>query len=402
MKKQRRPTFLRRHEVTLPGLVFVGITLFVMIAAINSQTNLLFFMFGILIGGLIVSVVVSGEMQRKLRVRRMVNDHVVVGELLEVHYQITNPRKHLASFAVSVTEAEMVSGVGDKLTNPLSIQPQGYALHIAPRQTVTVMTRLGAARRGILRLNEVRLTCSFPFGFLRHVRHLKMPLEIVVYPRIGVLNRKLAMRYREAITPGSMTSNVRGGNDDFYGLREYRAGDNIRAIHWRRTARTGQLMIREMTSNAPPQMVVVLDLRHWKELAEDKRVAEVERAIELAASLVCYGFAENFAVGLSVAGVEGAEAPVPQMGREVRQRLLHRLATLEVEDIGGGASPLQGAKLGRRAEYVIIGLRGLDETEGLVPVGTTRTALVMDDAESETWLHFLAGDDARRLLREAQ
>ena len=78
---------------------------------------------------------------------------------------------------------------------------------------------------------------------------------MIVYPRIGMLNRHLALEYRVAVESGAMTSNRRGGNDEFYGVREYRAGDNIRSIHWRSTARRGNFMIKEMAANAPPQLI---------------------------------------------------------------------------------------------------------------------------------------------------
>src|SRR5262249_52445077 len=137
--------------------------------------------------------------------------------------------------------------------------------------------RLMALRRGLVDLSEIELATTFPLGFVRCAMRLHVPQEMIVYPRIGMLNRYLALQYRESIETGTMTSNRRGGHDEFYGVREYRPGDNVRAIHWRSTARTGELMMRETAANAPPQMIVVLNIRTAREQPDDEAV---ERAIE--------------------------------------------------------------------------------------------------------------------------
>ena len=88
-------------------------------------------------------------------------------------------------------------------------------------------------RRGRAALNAVEIATAFPFGIVRYVRRISVPQEMIVYPRVGVLNRHLALEYRESVESCAMTSNRRGGSDEFYGVREYRAGDNLRAVHWR-------------------------------------------------------------------------------------------------------------------------------------------------------------------------
>src|SRR5690349_9346465 len=80
----------RPHEVTLAGFVFFGITLFVMIAAVNSQTNLLFLAFGLMLGGLIVSGLLSWISLRNVEIKRLMSDHVVAGEPAEIQYLLTN------------------------------------------------------------------------------------------------------------------------------------------------------------------------------------------------------------------------------------------------------------------------------------------------------------------------
>jgi uncharacterized protein (DUF58 family) len=385
----------RRHEVTLAGFVFFGITLFVMVAAINSQTNILFLAFGLMLGGLIVSGLLSWISLRNVDIKRIMANHVVAGEPAEIEYVLINKKRRWPCFAVRITEV--------KASSALAQVPDGYCLHIPAQRSASITTRLLATRRGAITLSDIRLTCSFPFGFLNHAIHLQMPEQLIVYPRIGILNRHLALRYREAIESGTMTSNVRGGNDEFYGLREYRSGDNIRSIHWRSSARTNQLMIREMAANAPPQVIVVLNLRGANDIIEMRdRTVLVEHAIELAASLLCYGFLENFAVALAVAGVDTNTPPLPQMGREARANVLRRLAELDPDKIDPRAGLAIPNRLVGRAEWIVVTLRQADEFHDLLPSSpaTSHTLLALDAPGSESWLHLLTGQDTLRILRE--
>jgi uncharacterized protein (DUF58 family) len=267
----------------------------------------------------------------------------------------------------------------------------------------------------MLKLSELRISSSFPFGFIRRTIAVRSPHDLIIYPRIGMLNRHLALQYRESIESGTMTANMQGGIDEFYGLREYRPGDNIRAIHWRSTARMRQLTIREMAANAPPQMIVVLNLRQATSYDFEEGGAS-ERAIELAASLICYGFFENFAVGLAIAGVDHLTPPSPQMGREARAQMLRRLATLSSSDIRPEIGIAYPNRLAGRAEWIVVTLNASDPCRDLLgpatraeigkPLSTTgmlrtshQTILALDAPDSPHWLRFLTPHDTLRLLR---
>jgi uncharacterized protein (DUF58 family) len=384
----------RNHRVTYSGMIFVAITGFVCIAAMNSGTNLLYLALGLMVGGLVVSALIARLSLSGVEARRIMSDHVVARESADIHYQITNKKRYWPCFAVRVTEAV------PKERRGLLEAPTGYALHVPAQKSVTVPTRLLAVRRGLIHLSDIQLTCSFPFGFVEHAVIIPHPQNLIVYPRIGTLNRHLALRCLDATESGTMTSGVRRGNDEFYGVREYRSGDNMRSIHWRSSARMGELMIREMANNAPPQMIVVLNVRRWRTMAngEDR----VERAVEVAASVLCYAFLENFAAALAIAGAEGDVPPKPQMGRESRSMLLHRLATLNLDDVQeeGKGVPMPN-RLRARAEWVIITLKSTDRIDDLHPPGAAPLVLALDAPDHEEWVQFVSGDETLRILRES-
>ncbi len=407
------PAAARRRlpfRLTRTGLSFLLMTLFIFLAMYNSGTNLLYFVFGLMVAALVVSFFFSVLCLRKLSIRRDFGDHMVAGEPADMDYHVTNQKRFWPCLSLRIQE------FNDGFTHP----PDAFMLHIAQKKTALFSARLVLRRRGVLRLSRVRFSTAFPFGFLSYALELDFPQELIVYPRIGMLNRHLALQYRESIESGTMTSNVRGGIDEFYGLREYRPGDNIRAIHWRSTARTNQLMIRELAANSPPQMIVVLNLRAAVDPGQKRDsvalAAEAERAIEIAASLICYGFFENFAVGLAIAGIDTEVPPSPQMGRDARSTLLKRLAILDVASIRPDAGIAYPNRLAGRAQWIIVTLHASDPYRDLLspnaPGGAApgtsagalrsgnHTLLAMDDPDSTNWVHFLTAQDTLRLLRD--
>jgi uncharacterized protein (DUF58 family) len=118
-----------------------------------------------------------------------------------------------------------------------------------------------------------------------------------------------------------------GGQDEFYGLREYRLGDNARWIHWRRSAGRLEPVIREMARPRPMTLWVVLDT-----LLPDGSPATAamrERAIRLAATLIEDALSAGYRTGAALA--YGAQVVVvkPTDRRAQRQRLLDALADID-------------------------------------------------------------------------
>ena len=370
-------TLFRKYlEFPLAGLIFAATTGFVLLAAVNSGTNLLFVCFGVMLGCLLLSILVPGLMLRRLEITRRVVDHAAAGERIDVHYEIHNARRFWPSFALAIRE----TAAGDRLLQA----PEGYCLHLPAGQTQTVMAHMIARRRGVLQLSELQSSCAFPFGFLNRLRYRLAPQKVIIYPRMGTLSRQVLLRARESATLGTISSPLRGGQDEFYGLREYRDGDPVRAIHWKRSARTGDLVIRELTSNVTPQLIAVLDLRGASQVADG--VARAEQGIELAAAVIAHALMENFAVGLLVAGMDRIGLGEPRMGRDQQQRLLGVLGTLELSDIKAEplALPRKLRKLG--AQWVVISLTEHARSE--LPNGASVTLLPLDDPQSSQWLTF--------------
>jgi len=401
----------RALQITLAGFFFLFLNAFVLLAAINSGVNLLYFLFGLFVGAWVVSVLFASVNLRKLSVEREILSHPVAGEPAEVRYRFRNAKPRWPAIGIFFRE-----------TSPALLRPPtGYFSHLpshkaAPENAILLALPITPSHRGILRLESLHLSTTFPFGFLRRNILLPAPHEITVYPRIGLLARRLALPYRQNIESGTLLSRNRGGNEEFFGIREYRPGDNIRAIHWRSTARTGDIMIRETASTAPPQILVVLNLRSWPTTGRPA----AERAIELAASVLCWAFYENYAVGLAIAGRPSEPADPPRMGWEARTHLLTRLAQIDLGQIFPAGIHFS-ARLGGRAQWIVITLQSSDTTSDLVPppaslarlhdqqdaatatptrASAAQTILALDTPGSADWVRFLDPKETARLLRD--
>jgi uncharacterized protein (DUF58 family) len=311
---RRRPSL----DFSLTGLVYCSMMMFMGLAAINSQANLLFGVFGLMIGILVVSFIISRVVLRGLRVRRILPDNGVVGKAMIVNYEFVNNKHYWPSLSVSLAELDGVEG--------FVRQPQAYLLHAAARMRATVPVEVVPKRRGLHHLRRYQLATSFPFGFIKRAVEREDPDQFMVFPATGAVSPKLLQLCRSAERSGAMMRPRRGGMDEFYGVKEFRSGENPRWIYWRRSARTGTLVAKEMTQVAPPRLLLLVDT--FVEQATDEELTEVERVIAMAASLLSEGLESGLMIGIYAWGGTDWVGLHPNRGKRQRRDALAALARL--------------------------------------------------------------------------
>jgi uncharacterized protein (DUF58 family) len=304
-------------ELTMGGLVYCAMWLFMGLAAINTQANLLFGVFGLMAGILLLSWYVGRLTLRGLNIRRIMPAHGVVGVNAPYEYQITNNKRFAPSLSVGLTELDGVDG--------LDRPPRSYMLHAAAGMTASAPAELVPRRRGLYQFDRYQLSTSFPFGFIRRSRIHRHTDAFLIFPAIGTVEPKLLALCRAADESGESLRPTPGGNDEFYGIRHYRPGDNPRRIYWRRSARTGVLLTKEMTRVAPPRLLIAMDTLLEKRTPEAH--ARLEHAIAMAASLASATLETGLAVGIC-AWSNGPVMISPTRGKQQRDDLLTLLARL--------------------------------------------------------------------------
>ncbi len=337
------------------GVVYVVVAALILGTGLYTQNNLLFWAFGLMVGGMIASIGVSWLSMRGLKVERLLPDHAVVGQPLVVRYLITNPKILMPVFSLVVMENWGRGMRGYRKVGPVAERPQrlggapiGWVLHLGPKQNVQAESVCWPLRRGLLKFDRVVLSTTFPFGFIRQIVEVHQPGQMLVYPRLYRLSKSLWFRLAAADPGGHLHIDQGGGTEEFFGLRRYRPGDSMRSVDWKHSAKTGELISREMTIPCPPRVMMAVDLTqfplgdqpmsagdvladdHSKHHADD--LSDVhERAISLAASVICGAHAQGYQTGMAVIG---ARAPLFRIHHSLphRNNMLEALALIELND----------------------------------------------------------------------
>jgi uncharacterized protein (DUF58 family) len=138
-----------------------------------------------------------------------------------------------------------------------------------------------------------------------------------------------------------------GRRGEFFGLREYREGDDSRGIHWRSSARGGRLLVRELEEDAQRRVILQVD-NAVADAADPTQIDALEDAVSHAASLAVAYLRAGYAVKLCA---RGASVPLAA-GAAQEQRLLRALALLSPAAPG---TAMEGGLHDPHIEHVRIG-----------------------------------------------
>jgi uncharacterized protein (DUF58 family) len=190
-----------------------------------------------------------------------------------------------------------------------------------------------------------------------------------------------------AETSGAMIRPRRGGSDEFYGVKEYRAGENPRRIYWRRSARTGTLLTKEMMQVSPPRILMLVD-NYISERSLDAH-ARIERAIAMAASVAQHALEQGLAVGLVAWSGHGWTHLMPNNGKRHCRDILTALALLPINTSHPQRDLIDAAQSQRKAGTTLLLLTPEPVRVGLgEAVRGGVTALSAADPESAALFRF--------------
>ena len=263
-------------RIAREGWVFGIVTLGVGVAAINTGNNLLYLVLGFLLSLILVSGVLSELALRGLVVSRRLPRRCFAGQPCMVELTIRNGKVRLPSFSLEADD--LAADPSDR---------RCYFLKIAPSSEQTASYRRTPLRRGRLRFHAVRVATRYPFGLIEKYRVFAVDDQLVVYPALAHVSE------RDFTLPdvgAESRAGIAGPGFDPLGLREYRPGDPAKAIHWRRSARHGRLIIREREAQARAKVRLGVDNRD--DLPDD----ELERRISETAALAALALKRGAAV----------------------------------------------------------------------------------------------------------
>ena len=128
-----------------------------------------------------------------------------------------------------------------RLTGVIGAEKLGAATGLVPRSGWRHQVELQGMRRGPVGAHAWLVESSDPVGMFRSRRTSPDAEVALVLPRFATLSRRPQTRELEA----SVAAPRAGSGTELFGVREYRPGDSLRRIHWRSSARHGELVVRE-------------------------------------------------------------------------------------------------------------------------------------------------------------
>ena len=342
----------RRYHLHTPGVTYALTTCVLIFGAINGQNNLLFLIFGLAVGGLLVSGVISGAALMGLRVRREIDVRGEVGGEVELRYIVTNTNRFLPAFAVVIEEqsgsrqsvrsrigvlwnrlrqrapAKVQSAEKDgAVWQSMISQPRAVATFVPAGSTVTVRCRVKCLRRGIGELSSFLAATTFPFGLTRKSVSFSQRSVFLVRPKPTAVDaHALGGALGEA--DRSRSNVARRDGDEFHALREYVPGDPIRSVAWRASARSEGLRVRSATPRTERAVELCVEL-------DGLSAREGEEVRSLAAGVLDLAARSKWRIGL----VDADGAAITPMGstREAVGMALDALAMERLPDAQTGA-----------------------------------------------------------------
>lgn len=274
------PAWKRRLSFTRLGRWYTGLTIGIGLAAINTGNNLLFLVLGLLLASMIVSGILSEQSLRGVRVERRLPSTATAGQPALIGLVARNGKRRAPSFSLELRERG-----GD-------VAGRGFLVLLPAKQSGEVAYRFVPARRGLHRFEQLEVATRAPFGLFEKSRPLDAAAELVVFPRQVAPPPSIP---RALSREGERPEDRIGLGLEVHSLRDHRAGEDARTIHWRSSARAGRLIAVDREHERRRRVCVVLDQRA---LGGEP----LERAIEHAAGLVARELEGGAEVSLAVAG----------------------------------------------------------------------------------------------------
>lgn len=308
-------------ETTREGRRFILAACLIGLAAVNTGNNLIYLILSLMASFVLLSFAVPRFTLPGLSARMVIRHPVFAGDPASACLMLENASGRVPAYSVHMT-------LNDRR---ISAAP-AYCAVVPPGGHYEACREITFRRRGRYDTVACELSSSFPFVLFRRRRKVDCLAGVTVYPELGDVS---GIDLSSGKVGGS--ARLAGLGDELHSLREYRAGDDVRNIHWKASAKSDALIVREFAGHDAARITLVLDnLREAGEgagrsgspAAEDSEEV-FEKAVSLAASLARHFLDEGYMVRLV-----SCRSAIPfGAGREHFLAILDSLAVIGIEDI---------------------------------------------------------------------
>ena len=307
------PSLLTRRSVpegiriTKVGLWYIVLTILVAVPAANTGNNALYLVEAFLLALLVVSGVASRQNLRRLDLGFEPPAEIYAKQPFSIRYTIHNRGRFMSRRLL------VVAGVGEG--KPTLIP------HIPIQGTDRGLMEVQVEHRGIHQVPYLHFSSIFPLGLFRKGLRYRIDRQLLVYPEVDTTR---SVSVEQLGGEGELPSTDAGAGYDLLSLRLFREGDDRRGIHWKQTARTGNLIFMERAADTGRRLSIQLD-NAVGDLADPEDILRFERLVSRAATATHHCLKSDYEVELIT---RSGLVPFGRGGFH-RRRILEHLALLE-------------------------------------------------------------------------
>ncbi|HEV8541977.1 MAG TPA: DUF58 domain-containing protein [Verrucomicrobiae bacterium] len=242
--------------------MFFTLMLLFYVASVTSQSGLLLLFIGLIGGCFIVNFSFGRRNVQNLKIASPKDVFLVEGGKASQPWRIENQsKKHLENIQI-IHEDELLFRL------PL----------VAVGDSVSLVPDLIYPRRGVFPNTQVTVASVAPYGLLRTTRQLVIEGEVTVYPKIYETTSP-AGKGVDLISGGRFRGGRRvSSGTHFAGVRGWQTGDSFKQVHWKSTARRGELMVKDFEEELAGRVSLILDA-----VSDDE--VQIDNAVRAAGSI---------------------------------------------------------------------------------------------------------------------
>jgi len=262
----------RTLQITREGGGFIFIILSVGIGAVLTSNNLLYLVLAMCCSFLVVSGVLSELTLKKIKIVGSLPATLYAQDFFPVTITVTNCKKYFSSYSLRIA-------IRPDSESRLQGNSDIYIFHLPPEGSEEKTLLMKANKRGPLRIRGFQVSTRFPFGFFYKQKFFPEKMTTLIFPAIQPIY------FPQPSHPSAEGQGIlRHQGEEIFALREYREGDPLNTVHWKSSAKTGNLRVKELLTGGEQSFTLFLNLRDSQ---TNRQVPEsiLEKRVSTAASL---------------------------------------------------------------------------------------------------------------------
>lgn len=328
-----------RFRLTREGVHYIGILLFIFLGALLRDINLLILLAGAMIGLLLLQWRFNTRTLIGLTAQRYLPRNSFVAVETSVEMRVANPKVWLGAWLILVEDP-----LHKRLPNAVKLIEKGTTVvdEVPPKGARSSKYQLTFHQRGEYLIGPTTISTRFPLALGRGSRTLDNQVHITIFPQLGQLSPLARGLFQQQQQGAAQAARAVGLHEaDFYGLRPWSTGDSKRWIHWRTTARLGELSVRQFERRQSHRVCVLLDL-YGPPQKKNGPNEHAEHCISFLSTLANHS-ARHGSDRLAVAVAASDSFALPSVqGSVLVEDLLQRLATIDSSQTPDLVEALQG------------------------------------------------------------